>query len=158
MTELAPPASAQDRAFFAFAAVFSLVALALLGWLLLVNDAKAAGWDLRFLPAVNASLNALSASLLTGALVAIKRGQRTLHGYLNVSAFTASALFLVGYIAYHAVHGDTKFQGQGPIRAVYFFILASHILLSAAVLPMVLTTFYFAWRRSFVRHRRLARF
>ncbi len=70
----------------------------------------------------------------------------------------SSALFLCGYLAYHAVHGDTKFQGTGAARAVYLAVLASHVLLSIAVLPMVLTTFYFAWRQRFAAHRKLARF
>jgi putative membrane protein len=66
-------------------------------------------------------------------------------------------LFLVGYLAYHYVHGDTRFPGTGTWRGIYLAILASHVLLSMAVVPLVLTTFWFALRRSFARHRRLAR-
>jgi putative membrane protein len=146
-----------DRAFFVFAGVFSAAALGFLAYLLLFNQTRFGEWDLRFMPAVNATLNSIAAVLLASALWAVKTGRRTLHGYLNVTAFATSALFLVGYVAYHAVHGDTKFQGTGAIRGIYFFILITHILLSTALLPMVLTTFYFAARRSFARHRRLAR-
>ena len=74
-----------------------------------------------------------------------------------VSAFASSSLFLVGYLGYHFVHGDTKFTGTGPIRAVYFTLLISHILLSLAVVPLCLTSFYFAFIRAFARHRRLNR-
>ena len=77
--------------------------------------------------------------------------------YLMVAAFLASALFLVGYLAYHYVHGDTKYLGQGWLRPVYFFILISHILTSALALPLCLTTLFFALRRRFDRHRRIAR-
>ena len=68
-----------------------------------------------------------------------------------------SALFLVGYVAYHFVHGDTKFGGIGAIRTVYLSILASHVLLSIAVVPMVLTALYFAWRKQFSRHTKVTR-
>src|ERR671919_83568 len=76
-------------------------------------------------------------------------------------AFTALvstlALFLIGYIAYHYVHGDTRFQGTGAIRIVYLAVLASHVLLSMAIVPGALATLYFAVTRSFRRHRRVAR-
>jgi putative membrane protein len=151
--------SSADRNFFAFTVVVSTLALSLLGYLLLVRrGSAAAGMDLRFLPAVNASLNALAATLLASGWVAIRRGAQRLHQYLMVSAFAASTFFLVGYLAYHYVHGDTKFTGQGPLRAVYFAILASHVILSMGVVPLALLAFYFAFRRSYARHRRVTRF
>ncbi len=55
------------------------------------------------------------------------------------------------------MHGDTKFTGVGPIRLLYFVLLISHILLSLSVVPLALTSFYFAFTRAFVRHRRLNR-
>jgi putative membrane protein len=72
-----------------------------------------------------------------------------------VSAFAASALFLVCYLAYHYVHGDTRYVGDW--RALYLVILASHVLLSIPVVPMALVAFYFAWRKEFVRHRKVTR-
>lgn len=151
-----PPSS--DRAFFIFCAVVSTAALGFLAWLLLIRQGDASATvDLRFMPAVNAGLNSLSAVLLTAGWIAIRRGNRKLHPYLMVSAFASSALFLAGYVAYHYVHGDTKFQGTGTIRTVYLLILATHVLLSMGVVPMALTTFYFSWRKSWARHRKLAR-
>ena len=82
---------------------------------------------------------------------------RTLHKYAMVSAFVCSALFFVGYLAYHSVHGDTKYTGTGAMRGVYFFILISHIVLSVPLVPMSLTTLYFSWRGTFARHRKLAK-
>ena len=157
VTTSAPP-SVSDRGFFVFTAVVSLAALSLLGWLLLIRRGGAvAGLDLRFLPAVNASLNALSAALLTGGWAAIRRGARRAHQYLMVSAFVSSTLFLVCYLAYHFVHGDTRYAGGGALKAVYLLILASHVLLSMAVVPGALLSFYFAWRNAFERHRRVTR-
>ena len=74
-----------------------------------------------------------------------------------ITAFAASSLFLIGYIIHHTVHGDTRFLTEGWLRPVYFFILVSHIILSIAVLPLVLTTFYFAACRRWSAHKALAR-
>jgi putative membrane protein len=153
----APASRVTDRTFYVFTGVVSVAALSLLGWLLLIRHGGAVGVDLRFMPAVNACLNALSASLLVAGWVAIKRGARRLHQYLMVSTFASSALFLVGYLAYHYVHGDTKYAGDGAMRTVYLGVLASHVLLSAPVVPLALVAFYFAWRQDFRRHRKVTR-
>jgi putative membrane protein len=156
-TPAAPDAGA-DRAFFVFTAVFSAAALSLLAYILLLRDAGAtATWNLRFMPAVNAGLNTAAATLLALGWRAIRKGERRQHQYLMVGAFVASSLFLVGYLAYHFVHGDTRFVGVGAVRAFYFFILISHILLSVPIVPMALLAFYFAWRQSFTRHRKVTR-
>src|SRR5207237_4190719 len=90
-------------------------AVAFLFYILVVRRGTAGtGLDLRFMPAVNASLNALSACLLIPGWVAIRRKAVQLHRYCQVSAFVSSSLFLIGYLAYHFVHGDTKFLGRRP--------------------------------------------
>jgi putative membrane protein len=148
--------TATDRSFVLFNASVSALGLAFLGWLLFLHGGiGTSAVDLRFMPAVNAGLNALSACLLVAAFVAIKRGNRGLHQRLNVSAFASSALFLVGYVAYHYVHGDTRYVGAH--RGLYLSILASHILLSLSLLPLVLTTFYLAANERFAAHRKVAR-
>jgi uncharacterized membrane protein YozB (DUF420 family) len=129
--------SSADRRFFVFNAVVSVAALALLSWLLVFRGGPGAGGaDLRFMPALNATLNATASVLLVAGWVAIKRRRPDVHRYFMVAAFVASALFLVGYLAYHAVHGDTKFGGTGAARAVYLTVLASHVLLSIGVVPL----------------------
>ncbi|HSP81193.1 MAG TPA: DUF420 domain-containing protein [Myxococcaceae bacterium] len=157
----AAPASAHpvsDRSFYIFTAVVSAAALAFLSYILLIRRGGGVeGVDLRFLPAVNASLNALAASFLAAGWVAIRRGARRAHQYLMVSAFASSGLFLVCYLAYHYVHGDTRYAGGGVMKAVYLTILASHVLLSLFVVPGALVSFYFAWRKSFARHRKVTR-
>ncbi|MCI0574534.1 MAG: DUF420 domain-containing protein, partial [Myxococcaceae bacterium] len=35
--------------------------------------------------------------------------------------------------------------------------LISHIVLSVPIVPMALLAFYFAWRRSFARHKKVTR-
>ena len=145
-----------DRTFFVFNAALSTVAVAFIAFILL-RGRGAAGPDLSFMPAVNATFNALSAACLVAGYAAIRQKKIALHRILMVSAFASSSLFLVGYLGYHFVHGDTKFGGVGPIRLVYFTLLISHILLSLSVVPLCLTSFYFAFTRAFARHRRLNR-
>jgi putative membrane protein len=157
MSETSTLQQSTDRRFFAFNAVVSSAALAFLAWLLLVPRGVGGDYDLSFMPAVNASFNALAAVLLVSGVWAIKSRNIALHKRLMVSAFASSSLFLTGYVVYHYVHGDTKFTGEGPIRTLYFAILISHVLLSIAVVPMALTSFYFAFRERFQSHAKVAR-
>lgn len=110
------------------------------------------------LPAWNATFNTLCAACLIAGYVQIRRGRRERHKRLMLAALGCSALFLASYLLYHHFHGDTPFGGDGPIRVLYFAILASHIVLSVAMLPMILTTLSFALRGRFARHRRIARY
>jgi putative membrane protein len=144
-----------DRRFMILNAVVSLLALSLLAWILLIRSATPSAADLSFMPAVNACLNATCAVFLVLGLRAIKRRDRQLHKRFMISAFCASSLFLIGYVVYHYVHGDTKYAG--PIRMVYFAILISHILLSTAIVPMALASFYYAFRERFTTHAKVAR-
>lgn len=147
-----------DRRFYLFNGVVSVAALLLLGWLLLVRrGGGASAADLRFLPAVNAGLNATAALLLLAGGVAIRRGSMRVHRVLMVGAFVASSLFLICYLAYHAVHGDTRYAGTGAMRALYLAVLATHVILSTTVVPLALTALWFALRREFRRHRRVTR-
>ena len=144
------------RRFFVFNALLSSAALAFIAFILL-RGTGAAGPDLSFMPSVNAGFNALSALCLLVGWGAIRRGRVALHRALMTSAFASSALFLAGYLTYHFIHGDTKFTGVGPIRLVYFALLTSHVILSLSVVPLALTSFYFAITGHFTRHRKLNR-
>jgi uncharacterized membrane protein YozB (DUF420 family) len=109
------------------------------------------------LPAVNATLNAISAVLLLSGYFFIRQRRITAHKACMVSALAVSALFLLSYLYYHYHHGSTPFPGQGWTRGLYFTILISHIILAAAILPLALVTVARAWRGQFDRHVRLAR-
>ena len=111
------------------------------------------GW----LPFVNAFFNSLSAAAIVLGVAAIRRGRRDVHQRWMLSALASSGVFLVSYVTYHALHGDSRFLGQGVIRPIYFAILISHILLSVVALPLVLSTFYLSLSGRFAAHRRLAR-
>ena len=146
-----------SRLFLILNAIFSSLAVAFLFWLLYFREGSGeAGW-LEFLPGINAILNSLTSAFLIRGFLAIKSGNRTLHAFCQKSAFVFSTLFLISYILYHSLHGDSHFMGQGFIRPLYFFILISHIVLSVVALPMVFTTFFFALTGRLEMHRKLAR-
>ena len=128
-------------------------------WLIYLREPvlEESSLDLSFLPAVNALLNSMSASCLILGYLAIRKGNRTRHIKMMLSALTFSFLFLISYLTYHTFHGDTSFQGEGWIRPLYFFILISHISLSVVVLPLVLTTVYYAATGNFNQHPKIAR-
>ena len=109
------------------------------------------------LPALNATLNATSAVLLTTGWILIRRGRIAQHRAVMIAAVCTSALFLISYLVYHAQVGSVRFTKQGPIRAVYFTILLTHTVLAAAIVPLVLVTLTRGLRARYERHRRIAR-
>jgi uncharacterized membrane protein YozB (DUF420 family) len=113
--------------------------------------------ELRDLPTLNAVLNGSSAALSILGFALIRRGRRDAHKRAMLGAIATSTAFLVSYLAYHAVAGSVRYRGHGVLRAVYLAILASHSLLAAAAVPLVLATLFRALRGRFEDHRRLAR-
>ncbi len=132
---------------------------AFLIWLIYLKTASPteAGW-VAMLPAANALFNTLSACCLIGGWTFIRRGNRTVHIRFMLSAVGFSTLFFISYVVYHHFHGDTPFPGQGMVRPIYFFILISHIALSVIVLPLILSTLYYAATRQFATHRKIVRY
>jgi len=110
-----------------------------------------------YFPALDASLNATSAVLLTIGYVLIRRGNIRAHRACMLSAFVTSALFLVCYLWYHAHHGVTRFPAHGVVRTFYFTLLTSHTVLAVVIVPLVVVTLYRALREMFDRHKRIAR-
>jgi len=110
------------------------------------------------LPAVNASLNALSGLCVTCGYLAIRQGRRRAHAICMIAAVVVSTVFLGCYL-YHKYHaGHTAFTAQGWIRPVYFTILLTHTILAMVVaLWLVPVTVYRAARQRFDRHRAIAR-
>ncbi|CAM1373870.1 Uncharacterized membrane protein YozB [Tenacibaculum litopenaei] len=112
---------------------------------------------LSFLPPIYATINGITAVLLVASVIAIKKGNRKLHEQLNTLAIACSVLFLVMYVAYHMTSTSTPYGGEGAIRYVYFFILATHILLSIIIIPFVLFTFMRARLGQFPAHKKIAK-
>jgi uncharacterized membrane protein YozB (DUF420 family) len=111
----------------------------------------------RDLPALNALLNGTAGLLIGAGWLLIRRGHRLAHKRVMLAAVACSAVFLVSYLTYHYHVGSVRFQGQGPIRTVYFTILLSHTILAAAIVPLVLISVSHGLRERFDKHRRIAR-
>ena len=109
------------------------------------------------LPAVNATLNALSGVLLLAGYVLIRKGQIERHRRCMIAAFVASSLFLVCYIVYHVQVGSVRFVRQGVVRPIYFTILITHVTLAAVILPLALVTLSRGLKARYAKHRAIAR-
>jgi putative membrane protein len=109
------------------------------------------------LPAVNASLNALSGILLLCGYTLIRLRRIELHRRFMIAAFAASSLFLIFYIVYHAQVGSVRFTREGFVRPLYFTILITHVTLAAAVLPLAIITLTRGLKGRYPQHRRIAR-
>jgi len=109
------------------------------------------------LPAVNATLNALSGVLLLIAYALIRARRIEQHRKVMLAAFTTSSLFLVCYLIYHAQVGSVRFTRQGFVRPLYFTILITHVTLAATVLPLAIVTLSRGLKARYPQHRRIAR-
>ncbi|QQR98526.1 MAG: DUF420 domain-containing protein [Sphingobacteriales bacterium] len=115
--------------------------------------------NLMIFPKLNAILNTGTSLCLIFGLIAIKYKKQNIHRLFMLSALVLSCLFLLSYLFYHTLKAeDTKFLGQGIIRPIYYFILITHIILAAVILPFVLKTFSFAFTNQFVQHKKWARY
>jgi len=108
-------------------------------------------------PVINASLNGASTILLLVGHRYIKKGRMPAHRATMITAVVTSTLFLISYLYYHYHVGSVRFQGTGWSRPVYFTILISHVVLAAAIVPLVIITLSRALRERFDRHRAIAR-
>jgi len=109
------------------------------------------------LPALNATLNGISAVFLTAGYLFIRRGRRATHKKCMLAALVASTAFLTSYVIYHANTGSRPFPGHGGIRIAYFSILITHVVLAATILPLALTTTARGLRAQYGKHVKIAR-
>ena len=115
------------------------------------------------LPATNAALNALAASLLVVGLVLIK--QRRIHAHRNcmISAFAVSMLFLVLYLLHKFWKASTgrdmhtSFNREGLAKALYLVILFTHLTLAISVPVLAVWLIRLGLKRRDGAHRRLAK-
>lgn len=111
------------------------------------------------LPALNAGLNATATILLLAGFAFIKTERKIAHRNCMAAAFLVSCIFLVTYVLHkilvRGVH--TPFGGEGAVRTFYYVMLATHIILAMAIVPLILVTITHAVRANFERHRAWAR-
>ena len=109
------------------------------------------------LPAVNASLNAVSGILLACGYTLMRLRRIELHRKFMIAAFVMSSLFLVCYLVYHAQVGSVPFLRHGFVRPLYFTILISHVVLAATVPPLAVISMTRGLKGRYPQHRRIAR-
>jgi protein SCO1/2/putative membrane protein len=118
---------------------------------------RPAAWVTR-LPAVNAALNGAATLLILSGWVLIRSRRVRGHVACMTAALVVSGLFLACYLVYHGkIGGGVPYRGVGPIRVVYFTVLLSHVVLAAAIVPLVSLTATRALSRQYDRHARIAR-
>lgn len=110
-----------------------------------------------YLPHFQATLNAVATLLLTAGYYFIRTRNLIAHRNCMITALGISAVFMISYLTYHASVGYMPFTGQGMIRPVYFTMLASHVILAAVIVPLVLITVIYAATGKFDKHPRIAR-
>ncbi len=135
--------------------ILSLVVPILVG--LLYITPRFNGFGIDFLPLVNATINGSVFFILIFAIRAIKRGNRSLHEKLIYLSLVLSTIFLVSYVIHHATHDPVSYGGKGLLKYFYYFILISHIILSAFIIPLVLVTLSRAIKEKFEQHKKIAR-
>ena len=109
------------------------------------------------LPAINASLNAISGVLLVIGYALMRARRIDLHRRVMIAAFITSSVFLACYLIYHAQVGSVRFTREGFVRPVYFTILITHVTLAATVLPLAIITLTRGLKGRYPRHRAIAR-
>ncbi len=169
----------KDGLYLIIIGVLSVAVPVLVAILLFIpQTGKLGDLDVSFLPHLNAVLNTATAvALVVGWMLIRNRslsyGQRTsYHRTAMMAAFVLSSIFLVCYVIYHFQAPPTRFGdlnhngiveeaeklAVGGIRYLYLFLLLTHIVLAAVVVPFVLLALYFAFTGQFARHTRTTRY
>ncbi len=124
---------------------------------LLYVTPKIEGFEINFLPLLNAIINGTVFFTLIFAIKSIKNGNRKLHQKLIYLALVLSTIFLISYVIHHAIHDSVNYGGDGFLRYIYYFVLLSHIILSAIIIPLVLITLSRALKENFEYHKKIAK-
>ncbi|MCZ2257792.1 DUF420 domain-containing protein [Sporosarcina sp. G11-34] len=114
-------------------------------------------FDVTILPLMNAVLNCFTFVFLVCALIAILKGNVTVHRRFIYAAFVTTSLFLITYVSFHYLAASTPYGGEGFMAGFYYFVLITHIILAAAIVPLALTSVARAWNMENERHKKIAR-
>ncbi|GAB2550636.1 DUF420 domain-containing protein [Rufibacter soli] len=147
-----------DSRYLILIAILSIVVPVVVSFLIFMpQTGKLGDLDVSFLPKLHAVLNSLTALSLIIGYYQIKRQNRRYHRFAMVTAFVLSSFFLISYVTYHYQAAPTSFGGEGTIKMIYYFVLITHIVLAAVIVPLVLLSVYFAVSEQYVRHKRISR-
>jgi putative membrane protein len=110
-----------------------------------------------FLPKLNAIINGTCSILLLISLYFIRAKNIEMHKRLNIITFALSSVFLISYVLFHYFVKETHYGGDGALKSIYYFILITHIVLAAIVLPLILLSFYRGLQMQVDLHKKLVR-
>jgi putative membrane protein len=154
---LAPSIQKNDKKAGIIIIILSVVVFVAVAFLSRVKLEADLGFDVHIFATINAGINFTVSILLLMGLISVKMKQFLLHKRIMLTAMTLSALFLVSYIAHHLLSDSTSYGGEGNMKYVYYFILITHIILAAVILPFILYTAYRGLTAEFARHKKIAR-
>ncbi|GGN59160.1 DUF420 domain-containing protein [Oceanobacillus indicireducens] len=115
------------------------------------------GIELTVLPMLNAIFNSFTFVFLLIALAMIKKKNIKLHRRFIIAAFVTTFLFCISYLTYHSMAASTSYGGDGPLMYIYYFILITHIILAAVIVPLALITLGRGLNMQVEKHKKIAR-
>ncbi|WLD93240.1 DUF420 domain-containing protein [Alkalihalobacillus sp. AL-G] len=149
---------ARNKSYTGIVVILSIVVNALVVVLFFLPEyGGETGFDITILPLLNAVFNSFTFVFLLAALWFILRKNIKLHRRFIFAAFTTTGLFLVSYVSYHYLAESTSYGGEGPLRYIYYFILITHIILAAAIVPLALLSLFRGLSMQVEKHRKIAR-
>lgn len=118
----------------------------------------AVSFDISIFPRLNAIFNSFTFIFLIAALIAIMKKNIKVHRTFVLLAFSTTFLFLISYLTFHYISPETAtYGGHGTIRAIYFFILITHSILAALVVPLALFALVWGWTMQVGKHKKIVR-
>ncbi|QED38072.1 DUF420 domain-containing protein [Antarcticibacterium arcticum] len=108
-------------------------------------------------PLFHAVINGSTAILLLAGYYFMRIGDFKRHRNFMITAFVLSAVFLVSYVISKISNDPVPYGGEGSLRYIYFFILITHIVLSAIIVPLVLFTMYRGLTGQYEKHKKIAK-
>jgi putative membrane protein len=153
------PASIQknDKRASVLIIVFSVIVFVAVVFLSRVKLDVELPFNVHLFAKINAIINSLVSLLLVVGLIAVKNRKYIFHRNVMMTAMVLSLLFLVSYICHHLFSESTSYGGEGVLKSIYYFILITHIILAAIILPFILFTSYRALVAEWPAHRKLAK-
>lgn len=118
---------------------------------------KTLGFDISILPAFHAILNSITTFTLMSGYYFIISKNKLYHKICMITSLVLSGLFLISYVIYHSLSEPTHFGGEGTVKMIYYFLLITHIIFAALIVPLVLITVSKTLTRRFDQHKKIAR-
>jgi putative membrane protein len=151
------PIKTQDSRLKTIIWIISIVVFLLVAFLSRLPKAESIpSWAI-YLPALNAVLNGATFFILLISFYYIRKKQIAIHRMLNISACILSTIFLLSYVTFHSFGIETTFPADNPLRPLYLFILLTHIVFAAIVLPIVLLSLYRGLTMQVQSHKKITR-